>query len=98
MFIFSFTALCFVAFVLYEQFIKKDPLDTIAPDDNPVLDYYSDEDEREYDPEWDDLTDEQKTEKLDKQLDEYYKPDGKKAMLAWAYIFGYNKGKATKQD
>lgn len=95
MFIFSFTALCFAAFVLYEQFIKKDPLDTIAPDDDPSSEY---EDEREYDPEWDDLTEEQKIEKLDNQLDEYYKSEGKQAMLAWAYIFGYNKGKASKQD
>ena len=98
MFIFGFTVLCFTAFVLYEQFIKKDPVDTIAPDDDTRPDEYSDEDVRESDPEWDALTYEQQIEKLDNQLDEYYKPTGKGNMLAWAYIFGYNKGKSSKRD
>jgi hypothetical protein len=41
MFIFSFTALCFAGFVLYEQFIKRDPPDAAEPDEpEPGTDEY----------------------------------------------------------
>ena len=98
MILFGFTVFAFTIFVLYEQFVKGDPLDTLAPDDPPEPEYTDYDSDREPDPDWDPLSDAEKKAKLDKQLDDYYAGRGRKAMLAWAYLFGYNKGKADKQD
>lgn len=98
MILFGFTVFAFTIFVLYEQFVKRDPLESPAPDDPPEPEYTEYDGDREPDPIWDPLSETEKKAKLDKQLDDYYANNGRKVMLAWAYLFGYNKGKADKQN
>lgn len=97
MYFFSLTAIAFLIFGAF-NFLKPDPLSLVAPPDFTSDDEYEDESDREEDPEWDNLTEDEKKAKLDNQLDEYYQHAGKKSMLAWAYLIGFNKGKGDKND
>tara|TARA_R110002073_G_scaffold302919_3_gene470712 strand:+ start:674 stop:967 length:294 start_codon:yes stop_codon:yes gene_type:complete len=97
MIFFGFTGIAFFVYALYGAF-RKNPIDWVAPSDFTLDTSYDDESEDEFDEEWSLLTDDQKNDILDKQLEDYYKTEGKASMLAWAYLLGFNKGKGDKND
>lgn len=99
MFLFGSVVFAFLTFTIYDNFIRQaPPIDTPLPQDFSTDDEYSDESESEYDEIWEGLTEVEKKQLLDNQLDDYYKTAGKESMLTWAYLIGFNKGKGTKND
>ena len=95
MFILGGVVFAFFTFTIYDNFFRKEPpIDTPLPQDFSTDDEYSDESESDYDEIWEGLTESEKKQLLDNQLDEYHKETGKKSMLAWASLIGFNKGRA----
>jgi hypothetical protein len=109
MYIFHLLTIGIAGFTLYRVFFPLRPppgydidknLDDLYPDLPPEV---SEECWDQVDEDWDAMTEEERKELLDRELDEYYGRDTSardigKGMLLWAYLMGRSQGLKEKSE
>ena len=115
MYLFHLVTLGFAGYAVYHLLSPRLPppgynidknLDDLYPDEHPVNpEEYSDHREcwDQVEEDWNAMTEEEKRELLDRELDEYYERDPAarelgKGMLLWAYLMGRSQGLKEKGE
>jgi hypothetical protein len=115
MYLFHLATLGFAGYALYRFLFPKPPppgydidknLDDMYPNLSPEpSSEYNDHDEcwDQVEEEWNAMTEDERKELLDQELDEYYGRDSDatelgKGMLLWAYLMGRSQGLKEKSD
>lgn len=116
MYLFHLVTLGFAGYALYRVFFPKKPppgydidknLDDMYPhlQGSDTSSEYNDHEEcwDAVEEEWNSMTEEERKELLDRELDEYYERDPKttelgKGMILWAYLMGRSQGLKEKSE
>ena len=111
MYLFHLVTLGFAGYAAYRFFFPRPPppgydidknLDDMYPD-LQESDLHSEESWDSVEDGWNSMTEEERRELLDRQLDEYYGRDSDatgrgKGMIVWAYLMGRSQGLKEKSD